>query len=1132
LAQYNYIFGILMILLVVNGIIGFYVILGLIVAVVRCTQQEFRTMSKFIRDEYTAGKDFAKGEYVALKNFSVGEFDQLKQAITFYMRVMMICNIVATSTGVLSLFKTNTTTLAMGSMNPQGFRKDTNRAGMFFAGFLSLGMILMAPIFGAKKAVAWITPLLDMLKRLPYITWFIDYMNKWWAGEVDFDDLPQDDAEFREALHILNEDDVINDAFAEAKYEKKLKEVAKLRDHLKKRDQADDAGSTSSDSDSDHKAAVAKRQAAVLYVFKKEDEVYKIVNVKTKEQSLAAKEQFYRICENMWTKSGCGPIIYEGKSYDWSYNLYKHMGILEYCDPDIVMDPDQPTGDSGETSPNKGELDNAVALDYVSEPIQISRSIEILEIDEACDEVNPPPMPVPTAAEISACCNDIQPSWFAQPSIFDSDGAQVMVRCPSLSESANVAVAPFVTVGPVVEIPRALPIKDTRVVKIEEQEQGPYVCSACGHNHNLMFWNFCETCGLAQSSQGLDPRAGINMIIPADEPVTITMKKGKSPNSLFKKKEKQAVKRAVRSAHKSEKPDVLEIEDSNDMHETAKLTGYLRPQGGPEEEMLAAQEKIAQDKVQLRADMKRLEELERLAKVKEASEARRKKFFEGLETTNPEEGSWAEFGSDVWYLFSSTFEWFFPDDTHEPKHRFGNPSISEIIETKPKSWLAWIWEEICLTPEHLRQCYMPKMSDIFEDVQYVHSTVNIDPLGNVKNTPKNVPQHLYNKSSLYRQVVNNWLIFWERHRMKLIKVFLLTAALRLIVIPTVFPRPSADEEEAELSISTQKKGKARRRRGMYTGYNLKKGKKYTIQQSGAGEPKDDQFEEPSDDEYEEYEDQYVPWGGEVTRTHVGKNKRRPNKRSLEPHATPQKPEAPAVRKAHEPRYRNLISKSKKNFPYKPSDVEVFLSDASKAFGKSIMKPQAFNTNNLTPGVFKFYRVLHDGTLEYACTSTHIGNKMWVVLHSLSEDFSISYRAVNHVHTINFKAEDMHVFGEQLATFPMNGFPSPFKAGSLKVLVDASIVTVFGYGNGTANKPDSIVGFASPAGWCNAPTRNGDCTSPVLDVDGKIVGFWTHGDEKTNFGRFETVTEEMISYAKSGFDVLHTGLDFQLRPPSR
>jgi hypothetical protein len=95
--------------------------------------------------------------------------------------------------------------------------------------------------------------------------------------------------------------------------------------------------------------------------------------------------------------------------------------------------------------------------------------------------------------------------------------------------------------------------------------------------------------------------------------------------------------------------------------------------------------------------------------------------------------------------------------------------------------------------------------------------------------------------------------------------------------------------------------------------------------------------------------------------------------------------------------------------------------------------------------------------------------------------------------------------------------------------NAGIVTIFGYGSGTSQHPDSVVGFASPKGWCNAKTRPGDCTSPVLGSEGEIYGFWTHGDGKC-FGRFEPVTQEMIDFAKLGKAQLHVGMDFLSLPP--
>jgi hypothetical protein len=322
------------------------------------------------------------------------------------------------------------------------------------------------------------------------------------------------------------------------------------------------------------------------------------------------------------------------------------------------------------------------------------------------------------------------------------------------------------------------------------------------------------------------------------------------------------------------------------------------------------------------------------------------------------------------------------------------------------------------------------------------------------------------------------------------------------------------EPEVFTFASTQAKGKNKRGRG--TGRKPKGQKKKFHIPSGGTELSDDDYDEHESkfDFAQEYEEdvgwKYAPTG-------------RKAKRDVEPQSIPE------PRKETEPAIRNKIHRSRKPVSAKASDLKKWLEAAKSAYSVPC-KPQSFNSDELAAGVYKFYRVDGDET-TYLCTGTHIGNKMWVVLHSMSEDMSVCYRAVNHVHTFNFKGSSMSVYGEHLATFPVNGFSSPFRATKLKELVDASIVTVYGYGSGTANKPDSMVGFASPQGWCNAKTRGGDCTSPVLDCDGNIVGFWTHGNG-VDFGRFEIVTPELIAFAKQGPVTIHSGLDFQLRPHSR
>jgi len=153
------------------------------------------------------------------------------------------------------------------------------------------------------------------------------------------------------------------------------------------------------------------------------------------------------------------------------------------------------------------------------------------------------------------------------------------------------------------------------------------------------------------------------------------------------------------------------------------------------------------------------------------------------------------------------------------------------------------------------------------------------------------------------------------------------------------------------------------------------------------------------------------------------------------------------------------------------------------------------------------------------------------MHCLSENIANKYTARNHVHSLQLLASEMLVMNDDIVAFRVHGIKSPFGNTNLKVLQDAAIVTIFGFGSGDKTTPDSIVGFASPQGWCNAKTRSGDCTSPVLDRDGNIVGFWTHGNGN-DFGRFECVTDSFIALAKSGFQVTHNGLDFQSSPLSQ
>lgn len=190
-----------------------------------------------------------------------------------------------------------------------------------------------------------------------------------------------------------------------------------------------------------------------------------------------------------------------------------------------------------------------------------------------------------------------------------------------------------------------------------------------------------------------------------------------------------------------------------------------------------------------------------------------------------------------------------------------------------------------------------------------------------------------------------------------------------------------------------------------------------------------------------------------------------------------------------------------------------------------MRKQSWNPSVKSAGVFKIY----DGKNRYRCTGTLVGQRMYVVNHVMDESLTEVYIARNHVHNIELDPKTYQVMNDEIGSFFTSGVPSVFKASNLKIMDDAAIVSILGYGEGANSSPDIITGFASPKGWCNAATRCGDCSAPALDIDGNIVGFWTHGNGKT-FGRFEPITEEFIELAKIQY-ASHSGLDFRSRPLS-
>lgn len=229
-------------------------------------------------------------------------------------------------------------------------------------------------------------------------------------------------------------------------------------------------------------------------------------------------------------------------------------------------------------------------------------------------------------------------------------------------------------------------------------------------------------------------------------------------------------------------------------------------------------------------------------------------------------------------------------------------------------------------------------------------------------------------------------------------------------------------------------------------------------------------------------------------------------------------------------FRKVVYASKhRQVKARASEVKAFVQLAREKFSQETVKltKQAWSPSKLASGIFKIY----DEDNNYKCTGTLVSGYMYVVAHVLSEDSTKKYFARNHEHSLVLEASKSIICNKEIVAFPTCGIPSVFKNTQFKTLVDAGIVTIYGFGNGERSSPDAVIGFASPLGWCNAKTRCGDCSAPALDEEGNIVGFWTHGNG-VSFGRFEPITDDFKQFiGEMHQSVTHVGLDFRSRPLS-
>jgi hypothetical protein len=947
-------------------------------------RQEYLTSKKFMRGEYSEAKKSVRKEFRDVKKALRKEFGSTKEALKTYcawqkqaQQINMVISGLGTALSFANLFRSNEVTLA--PMRAQGLRTTVNKGGMFVTGLLSVCLLLLAPIMGAEKILKQLRPIIDLIKHLPYATWLITWLNKWWNGEVKFEDLPQDSDELKEHLGHLNEDDATMatlDELAEVnqKFNRKRQKVADKRLELRKK----------------AKWEITKS---------KESSGYNIEFKPKKSTTYVSEEQLLPVLNAGWTKCP-SPIIF-GNFVSANYEEMEER--IE----------------NGTSSPSDSDSESGEDLaDMIPNPYKpkVQEKKPLIDFEKILRETNPQEV------------DEVEQCSISDDDDFERRLNKVNKRVEEMSNSGRYRER-----------------EKERKRKEDAYERDGDSSASLRDDDKRECRLLCH----------MDPNPNPNV-----NPKGLISGEGyvSDATRIYEGQQKRENADLIDTSEESEDIGTgvgLSAASSEIPRPGRKLELRLHPQAGGPGALY-----------------------DRLVNM---------------------------YGS-TWAYILNSFDW---TGSALPS---GEIADNQAVNFEPQPF----WDRC---KAHYNRSW----------------------------------------SSLYYYVKWRAGVFVNRHR---------RVTLFSVVLSAVFLCYALGCFKAMQEWSTKSRLKAKQKNQAITAAGLKKkavlkalkdvhmqrkkgrrgraGKSKFFQPSGNVdtdalatefnnlpdyEPQDDdgQWIDFEDDAYDQAQEEYYDYlaNNKGKRWDEQEFQKRYDEKRDSRVRIPIQALKEAVPMRDDARLRRAIYKSKRQRVPRVDEVYDFMQLAQAAYAKQMTEPlaiQAWSPSRLAAGVYKIF--CGD---RYLCTGTHVGNKLFVVVHSLSEDITLEYKAVNHVHSHKLFGKDIVLVNEEIAYFPICGIPSPFKGHHMKIMKDASIVTVFGFGNGQADQPDAITGFASPLGWCNAPTRDGDCTSPVLDVNGNVVGFWTHGNG-LNFGRFEAVTEAMIQVAKSGVHN-HAGLDFQLAPHS-